>query len=90
MLASSGRSWSLELYNPWPGVMENVPASREYAGGFAVNLMNKDLGLAQQAALASGSSTPMGALAKSLYGVHGGQGNGLLDFSSIQKMLKHL
>lgn len=89
MLASSGRNWSLELYNPWPGVMDNVPASREYAGGFAVNLMNKDLGLALQAALASGSSTPMGALAKNLYGVHGGQGNGMLDFSSIQKMFEH-
>jgi len=88
MLASSGRNWSLELYNPWPGVMENVPASREYSGGFAVNLMNKDLGLALEAALASGSSTPMGALAKNLYGVHGGQGNGQLDFSSIQKLFK--
>jgi len=28
MLKSSGRNWSLELYNPYPGVMENVPASR--------------------------------------------------------------
>lgn len=85
MLASSGRNWSLELYNPWPGVMENVPASRDYAGGFAVNLMNKDLGLALEAALSSGSSTPMGSLAKSLYAVHGSQGHGQLDFSSIQQ-----
>lgn len=86
MLASSGRNWSLELYNPWPGVMENVPASREYAGGFAVNLMNKDLTLAMATALQSASRTPMGALAKSLYGVHGSQGNGTLDFSSIQRL----
>jgi 3-hydroxyisobutyrate dehydrogenase len=86
MLASSGRNWSLELYNPWPGVMEKVPASRQYAGGFAVNLMNKDLGLALEAALASGSSTPMGSLAKSLYAVHGSKGNGGLDFSSIQTL----
>lgn len=86
MLASSGRNWSLELYNPWPGVMENVPASRDYAGGFAVNLMNKDLTLAMATALQSASRTPMGALAKSLYGVHGSQGNGSLDFSSIQRL----
>jgi 3-hydroxyisobutyrate dehydrogenase len=45
LLKSSGRNWSLELYNPWPGVMDNVPASREYAGGFQVDLMNKDLSL---------------------------------------------
>lgn len=86
MLASSGRNWSLELYNPWPGVMENVPASRDYAGGFAVNLMNKDLTLAMATALQSASRTPMGALAKNLYGVHGSQGNGSLDFSSIQRL----
>lgn len=86
MLASSGRNWSLELYNPWPGVMGNVPASREYVGGFAVNLMNKDLTLAMATALQSASRTPMGALAKSLYGVHGSQGNGTLDFSSIQRL----
>lgn len=88
MLQSSGRNWSLEVYNPYPGVMENVPASKEYTGGFQVNLMNKDLGLAMEAALHSKSATPMGNLAKSLYGMHGRQGNGMLDFSSIQTMFK--
>jgi 3-hydroxyisobutyrate dehydrogenase len=87
MLASSGRNWSLELYNPWPGVMENVPASRDYAGGFAVNLMNKDLGLAIEAAMDSGTNTPLGALAKSLYALHASEGSGQLDFSSIQQMV---
>ena len=86
MLASSGRNWSLEVYNPWPGVMDGVPSSKEYAGGFAVDLMNKDLTLALETALAKGSRTPMGSLAKSLYGVHGSKGNGRLDFSSIQNL----
>ena len=49
MKASSGDNWSLDKYNPWPGVMENVPSSKDYEGGFAVKLMNKDLGLALQA-----------------------------------------
>lgn len=86
MLASSGRNWSLELYNPWPGVMDSVPAANDYAGGFAVDLMNKDLTLALETALAKGSRTPMGSLAKSLYGVHGSKGQGRLDFSSIQRL----
>ncbi|MGE8603166.1 3-hydroxyisobutyrate dehydrogenase, partial [Bordetella trematum] len=43
---SSGRNWATELYNPWPGVMEHAPASKGYAGGFGVDLMLKDLGLA--------------------------------------------
>ena len=88
MLASSGRNWSLELYNPWPGVMDNVPSAKDYAGGFAVDLMNKDLTLALETALAKGSRTPMGSLAKSLYGVHGSKGQGRLDFSSIQKLYR--
>ncbi len=86
MLQSSGRNWSLELYNPFPGVMENVPASNEYNGGFQVNLMNKDLGLAMEAALKSQSTTPMGSLAKSLYSQHARKGWGVKDFSSIQKL----
>ncbi len=89
MLKSSGCNWSLEKYNPYPGVMASVPASREYQGGFMVNLMKKDLGLALEAALRSQSYTPMGALAQSLYGLHsqaGGSDNGELDFSSIQRL----
>jgi len=86
MNKSSGNNWSLELYNPYPGVMENVPASREYEGGFLVDLMSKDLGLAMETTLSSKSTTPMGALAKSLYTLHSSQGHGSLDFSSIQKL----
>lgn len=83
---ASGANWSLEKYNPWPGVMENVPASRDYQGGFAVDLMTKDLGLALEAALGSGATTPLGSLARSLYRLHSEQGSGKLDFSSILRL----
>jgi len=86
MSKSSGRNWALELYNPCPGVMENVPAARNYSGGFGVDLMLKDLGLAVENALATGSSTPMGALARNLYSLHSQSGAGGLDFSSIYSM----
>jgi 3-hydroxyisobutyrate dehydrogenase-like beta-hydroxyacid dehydrogenase len=49
MSKSSDRNWALEVYNPWPGVMEGAPASRDYSGGFGTTLMLKDLGLAQHA-----------------------------------------
>lgn len=80
---SSGRNWATELYNPWPGVMEQVPASNGYAGGFGVDLMLKDLGLADEAALSTRSPVPLGALARNLYALHSANGNGKLDFSSI-------
>ena len=41
MNVSSGRSWSTEVYNPCPGVLEGVPASRDYEGGFGTALMTK-------------------------------------------------
>lgn len=42
---STGRSWSSDTYNPVPGVMENVPAAKDYEGGFSVELIAKDLGV---------------------------------------------
>lgn len=89
MRVSSGGNWSLEVYNPWPGVMDKVPSSNNYEGGFGVKLMNKDLGLAQKAALSTQSSTPMGSLARSLYAAHGNHGYSDKDFSSILKLFAH-
>jgi 3-hydroxyisobutyrate dehydrogenase len=83
---SSGRNWATELYNPWPGVMEHAPASHDYAGGFGVDLMLKDLGLAAEASMQSRSTTPLGDLARNLYALHSTQGHGKLDFSSILKL----
>ena len=87
MLKSSGCNWSLQKYNPVPGVMEGVPASKGYQGGFMVDLMLKDLGLAMEASLNSRSSVPMGAAARNLFNLHkhaGGEDQGKKDFSSIQ------
>jgi len=86
MAKSSGRNWTLEVYNPCPGVAENVPAARGYTGGFGVDLMLKDLGLAVESAGASGASVPLGELARQLYDLHSKSGAGGLDFSSIYKL----
>ena len=85
---SSGRNWAFELYNPWPGVMESAPAARGYAGGFGVDLMLKDLGLAAEAAMGSRAVVPLGELARNLYALHSAQGNGKLDFSSIVNLIR--
>ena len=85
MKNSSGGNWSLEKYNPYPGVMETAPASENYSGGFLNTLMLKDLKLASELALGSKSTTPMGKLAMQLYEEMKDDGFGTLDFSSIQK-----
>lgn len=83
---SSGRNWATELYNPWPGVMSQAPASHDYEGGFGVDLMLKDLGLAAEASMQARATTPLGELARNLYALHSTQGHGKLDFSSILKL----
>ncbi len=88
MTKSSGQNWALELYNPCPNVMENVPSSKNYAGGFGVDLMLKDLGLAVENARDLSASTPLGDLAHHLYELHSNAGNGTLDFSSVFNLTK--
>ncbi|BBO27663.1 3-hydroxyisobutyrate dehydrogenase [Marisediminitalea aggregata] len=87
MLQSSGCNWTLQKYNPCPDVMDNVPSSNQYQGGFMVKLMNKDLSLAMEAAQQVGASTPMAAAAQALYRMHQLKGNADRDFSSIFELL---
>jgi len=87
MAVSTGRSWATEICNPWPGVLENAPASRGYSGGFGNDLMLKDLGLAVEAAMSAGASIPLGELARNLYAMNSRAGHGKLDFSSVVKLV---
>ncbi|MBU0565641.1 MAG: 3-hydroxyisobutyrate dehydrogenase [Gammaproteobacteria bacterium] len=80
---SSGRCWSSDTYNPFPGVLDNVPSSRGYSGGFGSDLMLKDLGLATEAAKQVRQPVILGALAQQLYQSFSAQGHGGLDFSAI-------
>lgn len=85
---SSGNNWALQLYNPVPGVMQQVPAARGYRGGFQVNLMCKDLNIAMELSRDSGSPVPMGAAAKALFNLHQVAGHGEFDFSSLFRMFR--
>lgn len=87
MLASSGKNWSLEKYNPYPGVMQQAPASNDYKPGFMVDLMTKDLGLAINNAKKTDSRTPLGDVALELYKKKQNSGDGQRDFSSIIELL---
>ncbi|QWD90223.1 3-hydroxyisobutyrate dehydrogenase [Polynucleobacter sp. MWH-Braz-FAM2G] len=86
---SSGRCWSSEIYNPYPGVVETAPASRGYTGGFGVDLMLKDLGLATEAAKFAKQPVVLGAVAQQLYQLFSSQGSGKLDFSAIINLHKN-
>ena len=74
-------------YCPVPGPVPNAPSNRDYEGGFATDLMAKDLRLAMDAAASVGAATPLGAQARALYQLFQAQGAGRKDFSGIIKML---
>lgn len=87
MAVSTSRSWATEVCNPWPGVLENAPASRGYTGGFGNDLMLKDLGLAVEAAMGVGATIPLGEMARNLYAMNKQAGRGGLDFSSVVQLM---
>ena len=85
---SSGQSWSLTSYCPVPGPVPASPANNGYKPGFAAALMLKDLKLSQEAALASGANTPLGAAAAQLYALFNAAGGAGEDFSGIIGFLR--
>ena len=85
---SSGSCWSVNTYCPVPGIGPKSPADNGYKPGFAAALMLKDLGLAQQAAIAAGAATPLGSHAKTLYQQMVDAGLGGTDFSGMIAFLE--
>jgi 3-hydroxyisobutyrate dehydrogenase len=85
---SSGQNWGLMNHCPVPGLVPNAPSNNNYKPGFASALMLKDLKLAQEAAAAAGATTPMGAAAAQLYGLHNAWGEGGTDYTGIIHLIR--
>lgn len=83
MSVSSARCWSVDTYNPIPGYSPNTPAGKNYDGGFACDLMLKDLKLAIQAAQAANVNATMGIKSKEIYENLSKGGKGRKDFGVI-------
>ncbi|PON35081.1 3-hydroxyisobutyrate dehydrogenase [Parasponia andersonii] len=81
--SSSARSWSSDTYNPVPGVMEGVPSSRNYDGGFTSKLMAKDLNLAATSAEEVGVKSPFTYQAQQIYTDLCQDGHENEDFSCV-------
>ena len=84
---ATSNSFALSNYCPAPGPTPASPANRDYAPGFMTALMLKDVKLSQAAAEATGVSTPMAALAQSLYQAVADAGDGAKDFSVVFRLL---
>ena len=81
---SSGSSWSMNTYCPAPGIGPQSPADNAYKPGFSAAMMQKDLGLAQDAASLTGTDCRIGELAFKIYQDFTANGDGAhRDFSAI-------
>nr|XP_010315632.1 probable 3-hydroxyisobutyrate dehydrogenase, mitochondrial isoform X3 [Solanum lycopersicum] len=81
--SSSARCWSSDAYNPVPGVMDGVPSSRNYTGGFASKLMAKDLNLAAASAKDIGFKCPLTSQAEKIFTELCNNGHEAKDFSGV-------
>jgi 3-hydroxyisobutyrate dehydrogenase len=84
---ATSSSWALNTYCPAPGPAPAAPSNRDYAPGFMTKLMVKDVRLSQAAAEATGSPTPLGALALTLYEAAMEAGYDAKDFSVVFRWL---
>jgi 3-hydroxyisobutyrate dehydrogenase len=84
---ASANSWALASYCPAPGPVPAAPSNRDYAPGFMTQLMVKDVKLSQVAAEATGSPTPLAAMALSFYEKAAAAGDAAKDFSVVFRWL---
>ncbi len=80
---ASGQCWSLTTYCPVPGPVPTSPANNDYAPGFAVDMMLKDLKLAKEASISTDAATILGQNAADIYQKYSDAGAGNMDFSGI-------
>lgn len=89
MSRSSGNCWALQTRPPVAGLVPTAPSEQDFAPGFMVDLMHKDLALIMAAASEVGLPLALAATAQQLYARASEQGYGRSDFSAVFKVLEH-
>lgn len=64
---SSGQSWMLDHWYPYPGIIESSAANRDFAPSFAAALALKDINLAVEAAYKEQLPLEVGTAARGMY-----------------------
>jgi 3-hydroxyisobutyrate dehydrogenase len=88
MGVSTSNCWSLNTVNPVPGVLTNSPSSRNYEGGFATELMMKDIKIALETAQEVGAHLGLGKRSYEYYNRSKELGAGNKDFGYVYQVIK--
>ncbi len=88
MSKSSGNCWALQTRPPIAGLVPTAPSGQDFAPGFMVDLMHKDLGLIMSAASEVRLPVAIAAAAQQMYALASHQGYGRRDFSAVFKVLE--
>jgi 3-hydroxyisobutyrate dehydrogenase len=83
MKVSTARCWSIDTYNPVPGIMPGVPSSRNYENGFACELMLKDLNISKEVCKNIGKEPILGQKTIEMYEELVKNGLSKKDFSVV-------
>ncbi len=85
---SSGGTWVMAHGHPVPGIVPTAPSNRDYAPGFTVDLMAKDLGLVVAAARELRQPVVVAPAAQQVLRLASSHGLGRKDFSAVYAFLK--
>ena len=85
---STSSSWAMLNHLPVKGIVKNSAANKNFKGGYAVKLMNKDLQISQAMAKKINLNTPLGKNAAKIYSSFSKKNNQNLDYASVIKALK--
>jgi 3-hydroxyisobutyrate dehydrogenase len=88
--ASAGNCWFLQTRVPYPGVIPESPANKDFAPGFTTDLMAKDLGLILSAAEKNKIPLLAASLARQLMEAARASGLGDKDWSVVSKVIRRL
>ena len=83
MGVSTARCWSLDTYNPIPGVLETTPSSRDYENGFSMELITKDLNIALDCANKTKLDLDLSKASQKYYETIKNEGKHNKDFSYV-------
>ena len=88
--ASGGNCWFMQTRVPYPDVIPESPANKDFAPGFTADLMAKDLGLILSAAEAKKIPLLAASLTRQLMEASRAAGLGDRDWSVVSKVIRRL